>query len=229
MMFKADLHIHSYYSDGRASPREIIAYAVANGLSIISITDHNTFQGSIAAMKIASSFKNIMVIPGVEVRTDEGDILVYCYEEFDFPRRLETLLEKARENNCLIVPAHPFDVMRLGIGDRVFDFKGWSAIEVWNAGATTGANRRAVEAARLLGLPSIANSDAHIVEHIGVAYTLIEAEGLTLSEVFEAVLKGRVRPIQGRYPFRTMVKRIKWGVEYRIKKLYSRSEPSSET
>ncbi len=229
MMFKADLHIHSYYSDGKAGPREIITYAITSGLSIISVTDHDTFQGSIAAVKVSSSLKNIIVIPGVEVRTDDGDVLVYCYEDFEFPRSLELLLDKARENNCLVVPAHPFDVMRLGIGDKVFNYKDWAAIEVWNAGANTGANKKAIEAARLLGIPGIANSDAHIVEHIGAAYTLIEAGDLTLSEVFEAVLKGRVKPIQGRYPFRSMVKRIKWSIEYRVRKHYSRSEPSSET
>lgn len=219
MSFKADLHIHSRYSDGRASPKEIVDYAVASGLSIISITDHDTFHGSMVASRLSSSSNNIVVIMGVEVRTIDGDVLLYCREAVDFPRALDALIDKARENNCLVVPAHPFDVMRFGIGDKVFEYKGWSAIEVWNAGATTGANKKAVEAARMLNLPGIANSDAHILEHVGVAYTLVDAKDLTVSEVFEALLKGRVKPVQGRYPFRSMVKRLSWSIEHRIRSL----------
>lgn len=219
MSYKADLHIHSRYSDGKASPKEIVDYAVANGLSIISVTDHDTFQGSMVASRFSSSSNNIVVIMGVEVRTIDGDVLLYCREAIDFPRALDALIDKARDNNCLVVPAHPFDVMRLGIGDRVFEYNGWSAIEVWNAGAPTGANKKAANAARMLNLPGIANSDAHILEHVGVAYTLVDAKDLKVSEVFEALLKGRVKPVQGRYPFRSMVKRLSWSIEHRIRSL----------
>ncbi len=37
-----DLHMHSYYSDGSFSPREVVGLAKKKGLGFISITDHNT-------------------------------------------------------------------------------------------------------------------------------------------------------------------------------------------
>ena len=38
---KADLHIHTYYSDGAFSPEKIIDTAVDVGLDAIAITDHD--------------------------------------------------------------------------------------------------------------------------------------------------------------------------------------------
>ena len=39
-----DLHMHSYYSDGSFSPREVVELAKEKGLGFISITDHNTIE-----------------------------------------------------------------------------------------------------------------------------------------------------------------------------------------
>ena len=40
-----DLHIHSEYSDGSWSPREIVEDSMKKGLKIISITDHDVLAG----------------------------------------------------------------------------------------------------------------------------------------------------------------------------------------
>ncbi len=45
MEIKADLHIHSTFSDGALSPTEIVRRAKEAGLSIISITDHDSVSG----------------------------------------------------------------------------------------------------------------------------------------------------------------------------------------
>lgn len=44
---KADLHIHTTYSDGKADFKDIVKQAAENGYGIISITDHNTVSGHI--------------------------------------------------------------------------------------------------------------------------------------------------------------------------------------
>ena len=44
MMERIDLHIHTTCSDGVLSPKEIIDKAIQNGVSIISITDHDTID-----------------------------------------------------------------------------------------------------------------------------------------------------------------------------------------
>ena len=51
-MLKADLHIHTNYSDGRDNVRKILAAAITKNLDVIAITDHNTMQGSLEAINI---------------------------------------------------------------------------------------------------------------------------------------------------------------------------------
>ena len=47
---KADIHIHTTFSDGLNEPEDIVNYVVANtDLSVIAITDHNTIDGARAA------------------------------------------------------------------------------------------------------------------------------------------------------------------------------------
>ena len=51
-MIKLDLHIHSHYSeDGIGSPKEIIKNLKKRGLNGMSITDHNSVEGSLKALK----------------------------------------------------------------------------------------------------------------------------------------------------------------------------------
>lgn len=211
MLVKADMHIHTTHSDGKPSPLEVLMHALELDIKVVSITDHDTFRGSLEALRYASRL-GILVVPGVEVRTDKGDILLYCEKEIDFPRSLNKLLEKAHSENCLVVPAHPFDVARLGIGETIYEYREWDAIEIWNSSSTRGSNYKAMEAAKILGKPGLANSDAHILEEVGVAYTIIEVDELNLENVLDAIRRDFVKPIFGRRPFSTLVKRASWSV-----------------
>jgi len=214
VLLKADLHVHSTYSDGKASPQEILYTARERSLHVVAITDHDTFAGSVVARRYSNTAQDLpLVILGVEVRCDEGDILLYCEREVDFPRRVDALIEKAHAENCLVVPAHPYDIMRLGIGELVLSYNDWDAIEVWNASATRGANLKAIKAAQVLGKPGLANSDAHIPEEIGLAYTYIEVEDLTLDSVMEAIRRGRVKPVYRSRPLNVTLKRVFWSIK----------------
>jgi ABC-type cobalamin/Fe3+-siderophores transport system ATPase subunit/histidinol phosphatase-like PHP family hydrolase len=87
--YKADLHIHSYGDEGSydvtdttMTPEKIVDTAIEKGLSIISITDHNEERNAIKAIKYSEG-KSILVMPGIEVSTLQGHLLVYFekYEE----------------------------------------------------------------------------------------------------------------------------------------------------
>ena len=84
---RADLHIHSYgefgsydVNDTSMTPMAIVDTAIEKNLSIISITDHNEIQNSHTAIEYAKG-KNILVLPGVEISTTQGHLLVY-FETF---------------------------------------------------------------------------------------------------------------------------------------------------
>lgn len=84
LFYKADLHIHSY-GDGTGSydvtdmtntPEAIVNTTLDKGLALISITDHNEISNSITAVKYSKT-KGILVVPGVEVSTIQGHLLLY--------------------------------------------------------------------------------------------------------------------------------------------------------
>lgn len=66
-----DLHVHSNFSDGTLSPKEIVTLAVQKGLATIALTDHDTVSGVEHAL-LASNQQDIPleVIPGTELSAD---------------------------------------------------------------------------------------------------------------------------------------------------------------
>jgi len=48
-----DLHLHTNFSDGTFSPKEVVEYAIKCGLRAISITDHDSTDGIAPAISAA--------------------------------------------------------------------------------------------------------------------------------------------------------------------------------
>ena len=61
-----DLHLHTTASDGALAPSELVSRALAAGLSILSITDHDTTSGSDAARAPAGD-AGLRLVPGIEI------------------------------------------------------------------------------------------------------------------------------------------------------------------
>lgn len=45
MISKVDLHLHTYFSDGEDSPKDVVRWAVKNGIEEMAITDHDNVNG----------------------------------------------------------------------------------------------------------------------------------------------------------------------------------------
>ena len=91
---RADLHIHSYGSsldvkDTAMTPEAIVDAAVAEGLSIIAVTDHNEIS-NVSRTLTAAGGKPLLAVPGVELTTPQGHLLVY----FDEYQNLEAFYGK---------------------------------------------------------------------------------------------------------------------------------------
>ncbi len=84
----ADLHIHTYYSDGTMSPEEVVTAASQAGLSAIGISDHDTIDG-IAPARAAGDLVGLEVISGVELSSEyhgkDIHILGYFFDIKDSP------------------------------------------------------------------------------------------------------------------------------------------------
>ncbi|ALU11363.1 histidinol phosphatase [Ignicoccus islandicus DSM 13165] len=204
---KADLHMHSTYSDGLNTVEEMIHSALEKGLKAISITDHNTFKGSKKAIEyVKDKGIELVVLYGNEVRARYSgklmDILVLCPQVLDddnYPIDAVKLYEWTRKNNCLYIPAHPYDERRYGCGELIYDLD-MDAIEGWNARAPRKVNERAIATAKTLGKPIVSNSDAHEVEMVAAAHNIIEVEELDPYSVIDSILKGKVKIVRGTIP-----------------------------
>lgn len=92
-----DLHVHSIYSDGALTPGQLVIEAIAQGLTGIALTDHDTVDGLPEAVA-AGQQQNLPVIPGIELTTDFGKIEAHIlgynlnYREPTLVRKLEAIL-----------------------------------------------------------------------------------------------------------------------------------------
>ena len=66
---RIDLHTHSRVSDGTDTPTSLVLKALEAGLDVISLTDHDTFDG-VAEASAAGKRVGVRVIPGIEMSTD---------------------------------------------------------------------------------------------------------------------------------------------------------------
>ncbi len=69
-MSKVDLHLHTTCSDGNLSPIELVNKAVAVGLNVISITDHDSTEGLDETIAESGKLPLLSIIPGIELSTD---------------------------------------------------------------------------------------------------------------------------------------------------------------
>ena len=67
----ADLHLHTYFSDGTYSPEELAAEAHRNALGAVALTDHDTVEGCVPTSR-ACAAAGIEFISGTELTAEQG-------------------------------------------------------------------------------------------------------------------------------------------------------------
>jgi predicted metal-dependent phosphoesterase TrpH len=137
-----------------------------------------------------------MIIPGVEVSTTQGDIILLGIEEKPaYMAELESVADYAKERAALIVIPHPYRVQ--GIGDAAEETLA-DAVEVINALATPQENKLAEKLAKARNLPGVAGSDAHRPDQMWAAYTEIDAEP-DVESILKAIKNGQVKAVQTKH------------------------------
>jgi 3',5'-nucleoside bisphosphate phosphatase len=94
-----DLHTHSNFSDGTDSPAELINKALAAGVKIIALTDHDSVAG--IAQASAALRPGISLVAGAEIscQSDEGVSVHMLGLLFDTENKeLIATMDKTREN-----------------------------------------------------------------------------------------------------------------------------------
>lgn len=73
---RADLHVHSYYSDGLLSPADIAKNAASNGVALIAVTDHDCMLACDETSK-ACAERGIKFVNGIEVSAYSGQTKIH--------------------------------------------------------------------------------------------------------------------------------------------------------
>jgi 3',5'-nucleoside bisphosphate phosphatase len=98
----ADLHLHTFFSDGTYSPEELVGHAKRHGLGALALTDHDTVEGCERAQR-ACAAAGIEFIPGTELTAEQDGeeihILGYLMD-LQNPRLLAEIatFQKVRQN-----------------------------------------------------------------------------------------------------------------------------------
>src|SRR4051794_16191097 len=78
---KADIHMHTTYSDGNNTVDEVLEFVAQQcDFKLLAITDHDTIAGAIKARNLAPYY-GLEVIIGEEVSTREGHLLALFIEQ----------------------------------------------------------------------------------------------------------------------------------------------------
>jgi predicted metal-dependent phosphoesterase TrpH len=147
---RADLHIHSTASDGKCTPRAIVAKAASIGLSIIALTDHDTIAG-LEEAQAAGILHGIEVVPGIELSAQHEEVEVHVLGYFIQPHKKELtdkleILKRARQKRALTILDR---LQRLGLSID------WSQIKKHAAGEVIGRPHIARALVEAGGVPSV--------------------------------------------------------------------------
>ncbi len=178
MKKKFDLHVHTNCSDGVPTPEEAVYAAREAGMDGIAITDHDTVRGLNVAKKAAAE-AGIIFVPGIEVTTNMGDILVLGVDK-KITGTPSQVFDKTHKLGGIVILAHPFvGFYHASLGSLLNVIKEKvDAIEVYNANTPLAANLKAMEAAKRYNVTGTASSDSHVIGTIGSAFTICEGSDI---------------------------------------------------
>ncbi|MGD0016977.1 MAG: PHP domain-containing protein [Verrucomicrobiia bacterium] len=198
-MIKVDLHIHTSEDpeDGLRYPAtSIIDKAVELGFGAIAITLHGRVLEDERVFAYAQR-KGLLLIHGVEWRSDHGDVLLYNVTQREL-ERLRSLADlrafrRDRGDDLLVIAAHPYFFRHSLNCHLIRNLDLFDAVEYCHLHFPwLNLNRRGVRIAEQHGKAVVATSDAHNLWMFGRHYTLVDAAP-TQTSIFRAIRERRVQ------------------------------------
>jgi hypothetical protein len=167
-----DLHMHTNWShDCSTDPAELVDHAEAEGLGAIAVTDHNVFGGALETVDVAEG-RDLIVIPGEEVKTDGQGEVIGLFLRSEIPRGMSfaDTVAAIREQDGIVYVPHPFDRLHAIPDPKTLHrhLADIDVLEVYNARLLfEGYNDEALRFATKYNLTMGAGSDAHVLQGVG--------------------------------------------------------------
>ncbi|HEU5318489.1 MAG TPA: PHP-associated domain-containing protein [Chloroflexota bacterium] len=207
-MGRADLHVHTTWSDGMMTPVQLVERVADRGqLDVISVADHDQVRGALEAVEWCAGQpgRSIEAVVGTEISASWGRHLVALffsqpYPTAPFPRfkgLAETAARVADAGGVVIVP-HALSMLVPSVGERAMRSllatrdarRTVVGLEVCSGvvgGHAAESGLRTLNAGRW-HLAEVGSSDAHHLAQVGAAFT--EFPGRTPAHLL-AALRGR--------------------------------------
>ena len=205
---RIDLHIHTapLSACSYIDPQELIQEARRLNLDGICLTEHQVVWDPDEVSQMAEA-AGIRIFRGNEFTTNQGDILVFGYDE-DIKELLiiQDLRDKVTAAGGYMIAAHPFRGFKtFGIGQlqmtveqackrKVFEFV--DAVETGNGKLSPDENEMACKVAEKLGLPGTGGSDAHRIDEIATWLTDFDKDIEDENDLLRELHAGRFRAVQ---------------------------------
>lgn len=213
---KFDMHCHTKEGsmDGKVPIEDYIGELRRRGFSGMLVTDHNSYNGYRKWKKTIKDqkFRDFVVLKGIEYDTiDAGHILVIMPETVKLKilelrgLPVQLLIDIVHKNGGILGPAHPCGEKYLSFTNTLkkrnqmavmnqFDF-----LEGFNACEDEESNHCAKVLAEMYQKPTFGGSDAHKLDCIGMAYTILPDGIRRESDLIHAVKTGQRILCGGRY------------------------------
>ena len=195
--------------DSFMSVDELVESARTAGLDGVCLTDHDAFWTDEQAREL-SRRHGILVLPGSEINTDAGHVLVFGLRKYEFGmHKPEYLRACADRDGGVLIAAHPYrrrfledpgrdpanraEMLDRATGDPFFNL--CEAVESLNGRGSVEQNRYADDLISALALPSVGGSDAHRVAQMGTAATEFQGKVGCLDDLLRLLKTGLCRPV----------------------------------
>ncbi len=200
-----DLHTHTYplSSCSSLSLDELVEASRRAGLSAICLTEHDRMWDRQELARLSRE-KGFLLLPGVEVTTLQGHVLVYGLKEMVGGLwSLKKLREVANACGAVLVKSHPLrdGNFRAGPEGRLSGaieetLRFLDALEVLSGGESPWSNRVAGAIAQSYGLKATGGGDVHTASEVGRFATLFERPVTSEAELVEELRAGRFRAVE---------------------------------
>ena len=206
-----DLHTHSYphSDDSFMSVDELIEGSKSLGLDGICLTDHDVFWTAEQVQDL-SSRHDFLVIPGCEINTEAGHVLVFGLTEYEFGmHKAEFLKASVERAGGVLIAAHPYrrrfleepaerpgireEMLERARGDEFFGI--CKGIEALNGRGSAVQNEFSLDLGRSLSAKMTAGSDAHKVDQIGTVATEFQRPVSCLTQLIWELREGHYSPV----------------------------------